>query len=313
MRNILKNWGWIEMTELLDKLCAVNVNLYLLKKEGRTKFVAYRLPNGIDKDIKEKYLSNFEHFIDGRSYVPYDFVHSEKNALIELETDKIPLWKNMLDSIERANDDGSFLQKDNFDDDYSVIIIDFFYLAIDEIVHKYFVSKYMKTDTWYKKGIKFAFTANGVEKGKQDIIVLNGCIDVAIDSDKAIILNEKNFESLFNYYEAAKKMVNDAKPALEKWPILTSVDVFFAKVMAGKTRTLKLANALKNSKTDWSNIINKKVHEVLSGDERFATITFDEKDRIICTEENADLIIDIIREVYSKQLFTEEIIETKGV
>lgn len=108
-------------------------------------------------------------------------------------------------------------------------------------------------------------------------------------------------------------MVDKAKPEIEKWPILTSVDVFFAKATAGKTRTLRLANALKNSKTDWSKISNKKVKDVLSGDERFASITFDEKDQIVCTEANADLIIDIIREVYSKQLFTEEIIETKGV
>jgi hypothetical protein len=233
--------------------------------------------------------------------------------LIELETSKIPLWTSMFESIIKANDDGVLLQKDNFDDDYSVIVIDFSYQTNDRVLHTYFVSKYMKTDTWYKKGVKFAFPANGVEKEKQDIIVLNGCIDVVINSNKTMVLNERNFEYLFNYYEAAKKMVNDAKPELEKWPILTSVDVFFAKAIAGKTRTLKLANALKNSKTDWSKIPNKKVREVLSGDERFATITFDEKDKIICTEANADLIIDIIREVYSKQLFTEEIIETKGV
>ena len=171
----------------------------------------------------------------------------------------------------------------------------------------------MKTDTWYKKGFKFAFTADGLVEKKNEIIVLNGCIDVVINGDTTVIINEKNFENLFNYFEAAKKMVDEAKPEIEKWPILTSVDVFFAKATAGETRTLRLANALKNSKTDWSKIPNKKVKDVLSGDERFTSITFDEKDQIVCTEANADLIIDIIREVYSKQLFTEEIIETKGV
>ena len=76
---------------------------------------------------------------------------------------------------------------------------------------------------------------------------------------------------------------------------------------------LFVANALKNSKTDWSKISSKTVKDVLTGDERFVSITFDENDQIVCTDSNADLIIDIIREVYSKQLFTEEIIETKGV
>lgn len=301
------------MTKLLDKLREASVSLYLLKKDGRTKFIAYRLPNGIDDEIKEKYCSNLEHSVDGRSFGTYDFVHTEKNSLIELETAKIDLWANMLESINEANDNNTFLQKGNFDDDYSVIIIDFSCQSDNEILHTYFVSKYIKTDTWYKKGIKFAFTTNGIKEEKQDIVVLNGCIDTVINTDKTMILNEKSFESLFNYFEAAKKMVSDAKPEIEKWPILTSVDVFFAKATAGKTRTLKLANALKKSKTDWSKISNKTVRKVLSGDERFSTISFDENDKIICTEENADLIIDIIREVYSKQLFTEEIIETKGV
>ena len=157
------------MTELLNNLRSANVSLYLLKKEGRKTFAAYRLPNGIDEDISEKYRSNFEHFIAGRSFGTYDFVHSEKNALIELETSKIPLWTSMFESIIKANDDGVLLQKDNFDDDYSVIVIDFSYQTNDRILHTYFVSKYMKTDTWYKKGVKFAFTANGVEKEKQDI------------------------------------------------------------------------------------------------------------------------------------------------
>jgi len=223
------------------------------------------------------------------------------------------MWTSMQESLKKADDENVFLQNENFDDDYSVIVIDYSYRVEDEIIHIYLVSKYMRTDTWYKKGFKFAFTANGLVEKKNEIIVLNGCIDVLINGDTTVIINEKNFENLFNYFEAAKKMVDEAKPEIEKWPILTSVDVFFAKATAGKTRTLRLANALKNSKTDWSKIPNKKVKDVLSGDERFASITFDEKDQIVCTEANADLIIDIIREVYSKQLFTEEIIETKGV
>lgn len=219
----------------------------------------------------------------------------------------------MQDSLKKADDDNVFLQNDNFDDDYSVIVIDFSYRSNDEIIHTYLVSKYMKTDTWYKKGFKFAFTANGLVEKKNEIIVLNGCIDVVINGATTVILNEKNFESLFNYFEAAKKMVDDAKPEIENWTFLTSVDVFFNKATAGKTRTLRLANALKNSKTDWSKISSQTVKEVLSGDERFVSITFDENDQIVCTDANTDLIIDIIREVYSRQLFTEEIIETKGV
>ena len=301
------------MTELIKNLRGAAVRLYLLKKEGRKNFSAFRMPNGINDDIKEKYCTNLEHFVDGRSFGTYDFVHTEKNALIELETEKVSMWTSMQASLKKADDDNVFLQVDNFDDDYSVIVIDYSYRVENKIVHTYIISKYMKTDTWYKKGVKFAFTANGLVEKKDEIIVLNGCIDVVINGDSMVILNEKNFENIFNYFEAAKKMVDDAKPQIQNWTFLTSVDVFFNKATAGKIRTLRLANALKNSKTDWSKISSKTVKDVLTGDERFVSITFDENDQIVCTDSNADLIIDIIREVYSKQLFTEEIIETKGV
>ncbi len=302
-----------ELTRQIKKLRDANVNVYLLKKATRKSFEAFRLPNGINNDIREKYCDNFEHFIDGRDFATYDFVHTTKNALIKIETEKVLAWTAMQESIQKSDEEGVLLGKETFDDNYSIIVIDFAVSENDEVKHTYFVSKYFKTETWYKKGVKFAFTADGLVEKKGEILVLSGCIDTVVCDNALIVLNESNFESIFNYYESAKKMVADAKPEIEKWPILTSVDVFFAKATAGKTRTLRLANALKNSKTDWSKIPNKKVKEVLDGDERFATITFDEKDQIICTEANADLIIDIIREVYSKQLFTEEIIETKGV
>ena len=301
------------MTELIKNLRDASVRLYLLKKEGRKNFSAFRMPNGINDDIKEKYCTNLEHFIDGRSFGTYDFVHTEKNALIELETEKVSMWTSIQASLKKADDENVFLKNDNFDDDYSVIVIDYSYRVGSEIVHTYIISKYMKTDTWYKKGVKLGFTANGLVEKKDEIIVLNGCIDVVINGDSMVILNEKNFENIFNYFEAAKKMVEDAKPQIQNWTFLTSVDVFFNKATAGKTRTLRLANALKNSKTDWSKISSKTVKDVLTGDERFVSITFNENDQIVCTDSNADLIIDIIREVYSKQLFTEEIIETKGV
>ena len=44
----------------------------------------------------------------------------------------------------------------------------------------------MKTETWYKKGLKFAFTANGLVEKREDIIVLSGCIDVVLTKEKTL-------------------------------------------------------------------------------------------------------------------------------
>jgi hypothetical protein len=85
------------------------------------------------------------------------------------------------------------------------------------------------------------------------------------------------------------------------------------KVTAGKTRILKFANAIKNSTTDWEHIPLQNVQDVISRNPNFSVLKLNEQGQIVCTEENVDLIIEIVREVYSKQLFTGALIETKGV
>ena len=70
------------MTELIKNLRGASVRLYLLKKEGRKNFSAFRMPNGIDDDIKEKYCTNLEHFIDGRSFGTYDFPANASLAIV---------------------------------------------------------------------------------------------------------------------------------------------------------------------------------------------------------------------------------------
>ena len=303
----------MNMQELIIKLRQATVKLYLIKKAKKGLFEAYRLPNGIDDDVKEKYCSNLAHFTEGRTFSVYDFVHKEKNSLVELETNKVERWSVLKDSLITADRDNMLLNGSTFNDDYNIIIVDFGYRENETIEHVYLISKYMKTETWYKKGLKFAFTANGLVEKREDIIVLSGCIDVVLTKEKIVVLNEKNFEDIFNYYETAKKLIEDSKPEIAEWDIMTETEVFFTKVFSGKTRVLKLANALKNSKTDWKSIPNERVKEVLNTDDRFSSIQFDENSKVICTDKNVDLIIDIIREVYSKQLFTGEIIETKGV
>ena len=143
------------MIELFKNLHEASVCLYLLKKNRRSDFIAFRLPNSIDEELKAKYCLNFEQLVEGRSFGTYDFLHSEKNVLVEIETDKIALWDKIQESIKKANIDGVFLQKDNFNDDYSIVVVDFSNPSNGDVEHTFFVSKYIKTNTWIKKGIVF--------------------------------------------------------------------------------------------------------------------------------------------------------------
>lgn len=299
------------MNEIIEKIRKYSVNLYLVKKVRKNVYNAVRFPNDIDQQIRDTYVSNIEHFVEGKSFVEYDYVHSTKHSITKLSTNKISVWENIKNSILEAKANNIVLKKKTFNDDYTMIVLEF--IDDNQATAVYAVAKYMKTKTWYKKSVKFAFLTDAVVEKKDDIFVLNGNIDVIISDDESYVLIEKNFEDIFNYFETAKEYVEESKSIVNRWEFLTNTDNFFAKVLKGKTRILKFANALKNAKTDWNNVSKEDVKAELINHKEFSSINFDEEGKIICTEENVDIIIDIIKEVYSKQLFTNQIIQTKGV
>lgn len=298
---------------ILSRLSNSTVNVFFVQKVKKNVYTAYRLPNGLDNEIKTKYSGNLSNFVSGKTIGDYDFVHKDKNQIPKIPLESVEVWSHVLSSVNEAISKGALLKKSNFSDDYKMLVIDCVYTENGEISHFYLIAKYMKPDTWYKKGLKFGFTADAIIEKKSDIIVLNGCLDAVIFEDDLFVLQERNFEELFNYYEAAKSLVDNHKEDIESWPFMANADIFYTKATSGKIRTLKLANAFKNVRTDWASISPQALKTQLQSDERFSAIEFDAEDRIICTTENVELITDIIREVYSKQLVTNEIIQTKGI
>jgi len=290
-----------------------NVKVYLLKKQGRKHFEAFILPNGIDDEVRQTYKNNLISFLNGKTIAEYDFLFKRENAVVVIQGDNLEIKNTFIECIQTATAEAKILNINTFGDDYSTIVIELQNNINNQIEKMYLFAKYMKVETWYKKGVKYGFTANNLIEKKTDILVLNGCIDAILLENEILVLQERNFESIFNYYETAKQLVENNQINISSWSFLSDTPSFINKVMEGKTRTMALANALKNSKTNWASISIQNVKSVLESNAIFSEIAFDNNNKIICTDKNADLIISIIREVYSKQLFTNEIIETKGV
>lgn len=286
------------------------VKVFLVKKKGK-QYTSYLLPNNIDNEIKYKYNDNLSNFLNNKELTKYDFVYDKKNCVSFLDANNLELKNNILNSIQENNREQ--LKKSNFSDDYNFIIFQFDNYINNEIKSMYFFSKYAKPETWYKKGIKFAFISDYMIEMKSDILVLNGEISCVLLDNDMLILNASTFESIFNYYESAKTLVESKKDDIFHFEFLDNPQIFYDKIISGKTRIKALANAFNNSQTNWLSIDKEIVFNVLTSDERFKDLEFDDNHQIICTDKNTDLIIDIIRETYSRQLFTNKIIETKGV
>lgn len=291
-----------------------NIRIYLLKKRGyKGQYEAVLFPNALDKKIRETYSQNFEHFCGKRSIVEYDSVHSEKGTIKHLPVAELSYWSGMRNAISKADKEQRVLNKNNFTDDYSEIVLAYEKNNEDTVNRANLIAQYRKVESWYKRSVKFAFTTNTIEQKDEEIFVLNGCIDTVVSGEHVFVLQETAFEKVFNYYEKSKRTVAAKKVEIEKWNFIDNPVAFYEDVSGKKGPITKLARALEKSTGDFSKLKPTTVRQTLSRYDTFSALQYDDKDRIVFSPDARDLIIDILRQTYTRNLFSEDLVYTKGV
>ncbi len=306
--------------ERIEKLITdsqVEVRLYLLKKVGRKgKYEAVIFPNDLDNAIKENYANNFRNFCGEREIVDYDCLHSEKETIKKLSLVDLPNWENILNAIKEADEKQHILTKENFTDDYSIIVISYENHKREPVTRCFLIAQYRKIDSWYKRSIKFAWLGNIFKYQNNEIFVLNGCIDTAIVDQDIFVLQESKFEEVFNFIEKAKRTIRGKEAEIAQWKFLDNSSAFYNDVFKTKGTTRKLARALEKLTFDFSQLDPSEVRRTLSAYKEFNSLCYDEQDRIKYISgdcKNRDLILDILRQAYARNIFSDALVKTKGV
>ncbi|MCC8058453.1 Kiwa anti-phage protein KwaB-like domain-containing protein [Cloacibacillus sp.] len=296
------------------KAADATMRIYLLKKIGyKGSFEAVVFPNSLDTEVREAYADNFETFIRDKRVTEYDSVHHEKGAIEKVELSTLDYWASMLAAMSQADGAGAVLTPENFSDDYSLIVLAYEKAVERDIQTVYLLAQYRKVDAWYKKSVKFGITANTFTASHDDVFVLNGCIDAAIVGSDVYVLQENQFEKIFNYYERSKKTVQSNQAYIQAWGFIDKPNDFFNSVQGKKGATTKLARALDKRVLDFSTLEPQTVKQRLGAYEEFAAITYNKQDCIVFSAGVRDLIIDIVRCAYLRGLFTDDVIYSKGV
>ena len=127
------------------------------------------------------------------------------------------------------------------------------------------------------------------------------------------MLQETAFEKVFSYYEKSKRTVAAKKAEIENWKFLDNPKSFYEDVVGKKGATTKLARALEKAVGDFSALEPATVKPTLSHYDEFKDLAYDENDCIKFTPSVRDLIIDILRLTYARDLFSDSLVHTKGV
>lgn len=291
------------------------VRVYLVKKsrKGVENYSCVIFPNNLNQSIKNVYKENFSVFTKDKTITDYDSIHTEKGSIQKAPLSDIDEWSNIKTAIKIADDKNIFMNKENFSDDYSVIIVSFEDEINNLIQQVNLVAQYRKLESWYKKSVKFGFTTNGLKEKDSEIFVLNGCIDTVIFNDHAYILQENQFERIFNYHKKSVRTLETNKENIEKCSFIDDPVAFYESVRKNNNATKKMARVISKQTLDLSTLPPKDIKVSLSKYEEFSKLKFDENDKIILDKSSRDMVIDILRCVYSRSLFSDKVVHTKGV
>ncbi len=292
----------------------VTIRVYLIKKEkGNEDYSCVIFPNELNSLIKEAYKDNLTQFTKGKVVSDYDSIHIEKGSIQKALLSDITEWLNIKSAMQKADEGNVILSKDNFSDDYHMIIVSFEDNIENDIKNVYLVAQYRKVESWYKKSIKFGFTTDGLQEKNSDIFVLNGCIDSVIYDDNAYILQENQFERLFNYYKKSISTLEKNRDNIENCSFIDKPVDFYKAVKKSKGATKKMARVISKQAIDLRTLPPKAIKKQLSKYDEFLSLNFDSEDKIILDTSSRDMIIDILRCVYTRSLFTDNVVQTKGV
>lgn len=290
------------------------VRVCLIKKgKGNQAYSCVIFPNDLNVLIKKAYKDNFNQFTKDKIISDYDSIHTEKGSIQKAPLFDITEWINIKDAMKKADEGNIILNKSNFSDDYHLIVVSFEDKNENDVKCAHLVAQYRKIESWYKKSVKFGFTTNGLQEKDSDIFVLNGCIDTVIYDDNAFILQESQFERLFNYYKKSISTLEKNRDNIEKCSFIDKPVEFYEKVKRNKGATKKMARVMSKQAIDLRTLPPNTVKEQLSKHKEFSSLKFDAEDKIVLDTLSRDMIIDILRCVYTRSLFTDNVVHTKGV
>ena len=298
------------MNEIINLLNnkKLTTNVYLIENIKDT-YKCIQFPNELNDKIKNKYISNFINFTEDRKIVDYDNIHYEKGTIQKVCTDDIDEWGKIKESFSEINS----LNKKSFSNNYKLIVINFEFENNGKNECISMISKYKKVDTWYKNSFRFCFLGEVCKEFNEEIFVLNGCIDCLIYKENTFILVQNSFESLFKYDKKMRKVIEANKENIEKYTFIDEPLEFYEEVLKNKKATKSMARFLLNEFVDLRNVNPKEVRATLDKYEQFSSLKYNDEDKIIIDKKSRDIIINILRGVYLRNLFEDKIIHTKGV
>lgn len=300
-----------DLSIILDNLERVKkegkINVYAVKNVHRPVADSYAvaLPSNQNKVFLHEYCDTLNIF-STCNCVKYDAIEHKENTYEYIELSSL---KDIWEKFENLLNSDS-LRRNNYEDFVSEINLTLCELVLEG--KKYYLGTLQEKSEKTFKG-KFPLFA---DEGKlalispKKMITLTLKVDFVVSTNDGIIyiLNRKNFQKIFNYYEILKKHVIEKSNVIDAWTFIENSDFIKEKLDTGYvykslSKIIDDNNYLEDIKNTKPKTLKKRLLEKSSG-------VFTEEDfknnKLQINRSNMEKIIKMISKGFKYNFFTDK-------
>ncbi|MDF2804077.1 MAG: hypothetical protein K0S61_3980 [Anaerocolumna sp.] len=213
----------------LDNIDNVGVNCIFVDQNNARKniYKAYNLNSDISliKGTTIETLNNLKNRIEVCTLSDYDYEGVQDETIQHLNKADVIFSDDIISKISVNLDETNTLSETSRLDRLDFIVIQL--VSEDEgIKDLYMFKKYIKSSTSFNKSVKIIFEGAQPKIFDKPILTISDNIDAILYDDEYYIISRNGFNSIFNYKEGFKRIVDSAYDQISTANVFTEVDLF---------------------------------------------------------------------------------------
>jgi len=211
----------------------VGVNCIFVNQDNSRKKIyrAYNLNCDISliKGTVIGTLKNLLTRMENCSLTEYDFEYNKDETIQYLNKSDVVYSDEIIKNISVNLDDSNTLSDATKMDNLDFIVVQLV-AGNDVIKDLYLYKKYIKSSTAFNKSVKLVFDGAQPKIFDKPILTISDNIDTVLFNDEYYIISRNGFNSIFNYKEGFKKIIDNGYAEIEAASVFSEIDLVLSRV-----------------------------------------------------------------------------------
>lgn len=269
-----------------------------------TKFKIF--PNSIKSVIIKNIFNKLENEYKDSKFVEYSYENKNSDAIKIISTKEVSSFYKIKKALTNVKEENKCeITVDDYNIDGNTIM---FRLETMDGKKVYMFTKYKSVSSYYKNRTLFKKENGRFKEQEGTILYIPEYVDVIIYDDKCYIINEREFNFIFDFNRIIDKKIEDNKEKIKNVSFIDDGDKFYNLLINKKTYKNKIADKFfDNTFDEIAAIDGETVFNNINKYEELSNIKFNKDKKIIINDTTLGKVVKLITGEINLNIITERI------